>query len=176
MTEFEIFRISPKVGEKCYEYAESTRKQGRYPNERYFTKTQPLYVGRLIRTERGGFGDGGWQTDYFQDNEKEHFVNYSYEGNTCFREVPCRPAVIPSLETLSRNVVKQGIDYSALPEDDPRRKVIEQQSFGGKNRRHKRSKKRTWSRKYKKSINCRRPKGFSQKQYCKYGRKTRKNM
>jgi hypothetical protein len=31
-----------------------------------------------------------------------------------------------------------------------------------------------WSRKYKRSINCRRPKGFSQRQYCKYGRKTRK--
>jgi hypothetical protein len=30
---------------------------------------------------------------------------------------------------------------------------------------------RKWSIKYKKSINCRRPKGFSQKQYCKYGRK-----
>ena len=28
-----------------------------------------------------------------------------------------------------------------------------------------------WSRKYKKSINCNRPKGFSQRQYCKYGRK-----
>jgi len=28
-----------------------------------------------------------------------------------------------------------------------------------------------WSRKYKKSINCNRPKGFSQKQYCKYSRK-----
>jgi thiol-disulfide isomerase/thioredoxin len=27
-----------------------------------------------------------------------------------------------------------------------------------------------WTRKYKKSINCKRPKGFSQKQYCKYGR------
>jgi hypothetical protein len=27
-----------------------------------------------------------------------------------------------------------------------------------------------WSRKYKLSINCNRPKGFSQKQYCKYGR------
>jgi thiol-disulfide isomerase/thioredoxin len=27
-----------------------------------------------------------------------------------------------------------------------------------------------WTRKYKKSINCRKPKGFSQKQYCKYGR------
>lgn len=35
--------------------------------------------------------------------------------------------------------------------------------------------KRKWSNKYKKSINCKRPKGFSQKQYCKYGRnKTRR--
>jgi hypothetical protein len=32
-----------------------------------------------------------------------------------------------------------------------------------------------WSLKYKKSIKCNRPKGFSQKQYCKYGRKTHKN-
>jgi hypothetical protein len=27
-----------------------------------------------------------------------------------------------------------------------------------------------WTLKYKRSINCKRPKGFSQKQYCKYGR------
>ena len=33
---------------------------------------------------------------------------------------------------------------------------------------------RKWSMKYKKSINCNRPKGFSQKQHCKYGRKTHK--
>lgn len=31
-----------------------------------------------------------------------------------------------------------------------------------------------WSAKYKRSINCKRPKGFSQRQYCKYGRKSRK--
>jgi hypothetical protein len=31
--------------------------------------------------------------------------------------------------------------------------------------------KRKWSLKYKKSINCRRPKGFSKRQHCKYGRK-----
>jgi hypothetical protein len=37
--------------------------------------------------------------------------------------------------------------------------------FGGK-----------WSLKYKKSINCNRPKGFSQKQHCRYRNKnTRKN-
>jgi hypothetical protein len=28
-----------------------------------------------------------------------------------------------------------------------------------------------WSTKYKKSINCKKPKGFSQRQHCKYGRK-----
>ena len=33
---------------------------------------------------------------------------------------------------------------------------------------------RKWTRKYKKGINCRRPKGFSQRQYCKYGRKKRR--
>ena len=38
-----------------------------------------------------------------------------------------------------------------------------------RSKRSKRSKK--WSLKYKKSINCRRPRGFSQRQYCKYGRK-----
>ena len=32
-----------------------------------------------------------------------------------------------------------------------------------------------WTRKYKKSINCKNPKGFSQKQYCKYGRKNKNN-
>jgi hypothetical protein len=32
-------------------------------------------------------------------------------------------------------------------------------------------KKHKWSLKYKRSINCRNPRGFSQKQYCKYGRK-----
>ena len=42
------------------------------------------------------------------------------------------------------------------------------------------TKKHRWSMKYKKSINCEQPRGFSQKQYCRYGRKhggkdTRKN-
>lgn len=31
-----------------------------------------------------------------------------------------------------------------------------------------------WSAKYKKSINCKKPRGFSQKQHCKYGRKIKK--
>jgi thiol-disulfide isomerase/thioredoxin len=39
--------------------------------------------------------------------------------------------------------------------------------LGGKTRKRFRGK---WSAKYKRSINCNRPKGFSQRQYCKYGR------
>jgi len=38
-----------------------------------------------------------------------------------------------------------------------------------KNKRKQRGGK--WSLKYKRSINCNRPRGFSQKQHCKYGRK-----
>lgn len=40
--------------------------------------------------------------------------------------------------------------------------------FGGKSRKQFAGK---WSAKYKRSIKCNRPKGFSQRQYCKYGRK-----
>ena len=54
----------------------------------------------------------------------------------------------------------------------------ESNKVGGRKRTrktHKRSGRsrtgRKWTKKYKKSINCKRPKGFSQKQYCKYGRK-----
>ena len=40
-----------------------------------------------------------------------------------------------------------------------------------KKNKTKKAKTRKWSMKYKKSINCKKPKGFSQKQHCKYGRK-----
>jgi hypothetical protein len=36
--------------------------------------------------------------------------------------------------------------------------------------------KRRWSMKYKRSINCNRPRGFSQKQHCKYGRRTSRKI
>ena len=45
---------------------------------------------------------------------------------------------------------------------------------GGKfNKPNKKTRKtrKMWSLNYKKSINCKRPRGFSQRQYCKYGRK-----
>jgi hypothetical protein len=38
-------------------------------------------------------------------------------------------------------------------------------------RKNKNKKSKKWSLKYKRSINCKRPRGFSQRQYCNYGRK-----
>jgi|TARA_B110000495_G_C22929248_1_gene543150 hypothetical protein len=46
---------------------------------------------------------------------------------------------------------------------------------GGKHKTRKR-KGGKWSRQYKRNINCIKPKGFSQKQYCKFGRKRNKKM
>ena len=56
------------------------------------------------------------------------------------------------------------------------RKKFEKKSIGkkGGKKTNKKIKRRKWSAKYKRSINCKRPKGFSQKQYCKYGRKKTK--
>jgi len=46
-----------------------------------------------------------------------------------------------------------------------------QKQRGGRKTRRRGGK---WSLKYKKSINCKKSKGFSQRQHCKYGRKTLK--
>ena len=41
---------------------------------------------------------------------------------------------------------------------------------------HRRHRGGKWSVKYKNSIDCNHPKGFSQKQHCKYGRKKRRTL
>lgn len=46
------------------------------------------------------------------------------------------------------------------------KKNTEPEKKGGKTKKG-----RKWSNKYKKSINCKKPRGFSQRQYCKYGRR-----
>jgi len=129
MERIEVFRINPEFdNSKCYEYAEATKQEGGSQNRRYYTNKQPLYVGHLVDREQGGFGDGGWQRDTFEDDTgKKHIVNYSYEGNTCFREVPCKS--VRSLESLAREVVKKNYEYLSLPKDDHLRVLIEEGSL-----------------------------------------------
>ena len=106
--EKEVFRISLEVG-KCYEHVEATRDEwikGKYvmkskdnpegyiePRWRYFSTNQPTYVGKFLKVERwgghGGYGDGAEVVAVFSNNGREVRVRYSYEGFTCFNEVPC---------------------------------------------------------------------------------------
>jgi len=53
-------------------------------------------------------------------------------------------------------------------------RIMKITSGGGRMDINKESKK--WSMKYKRSINCRRPRGFSQRQHCKYGRRGWKHI
>lgn len=88
--ETEVFRITTEIG-KCYKHAESTRTKGVYPKERWFAPTNNVrYVGELVDIEKGGYGDNSWQTDRFRHNGTDIAVDYSYAGNTCFIEVPCK--------------------------------------------------------------------------------------
>ncbi len=83
--ETEVFRISPKEG-KHYYTAEWTRREGRWPSEKYFT-THPLkYVGEFVKHVQQGAGDGARHTSYFLLDGKEVLVHYQYEGTTSFVE------------------------------------------------------------------------------------------
>lgn len=59
-------------------------------------------------------------------------------------------------------IVRNSIDFVLLLVYIMRNKYL--RSLYMKNKTHK------WSAKYKKSIDCKNPRGFSQKQHCKYGR------
>jgi hypothetical protein len=71
----------------------------------------------------------------------------------------------PSKSTPSKSSTsKSDIVLTENPASDNSSSNKKKERIGGK-----------WSRKYKKSIDCKNPKGFSQKQYCKYGRNTKKS-
>jgi len=64
--------------------------------------------------------------------------------------------------SMTKNSHTRKSSHSKKPKLSGRTKL------GGKTRKQLGGK---WTTKYKRSINCNRPKGFSQRQYCKYGRK-----
>ena len=56
--------------------------------------------------------------------------------------------------------------FSEVVDDDG---PLGRSDYGGRKRLlHRRRKGGKWTMKYKRSINCRAPRGFSQRQYCKY--------
>ena len=80
----EVFRSTTEIGKK-YKYAEYTESDGVFPNTRYYAPTKNIInVGTLVEIKEGGFSDGRWRIDTFDNDGDISQVVYSYEGRTCF--------------------------------------------------------------------------------------------
>lgn len=113
--ETEVFRLTPEIG-KCYEHAEATRREYIGGGQsRYYTTNEPKYVGEFMKTLRYGYGDGGTVISHFLDSKTvtENKVDYSYAGDTCFREVPC-----PSRMERRGHAVAAWFRARGIPEKD----------------------------------------------------------
>ena len=88
----EVFRDSPQIG-KFYETARFTHTSGSYYDLqnpiRWFTKNPVIYVGKYLRCEEKGYGDGCDRKYIFEaDDGKEVAVQSdTIDFTTCFREV-----------------------------------------------------------------------------------------
>lgn len=110
----------------------------------------------------------------YKNNSNLVVADVDQEELTKIKHLPKEPSGFPTMLYIYKN--NNGENYEDSSVKDKNRTVdsfvewienhVPSQS-GGKKRRK-------WSIKYKKSINCQRPKGFSQRQYCKYGRKKTK--
>jgi len=86
MSETEVFRLTKFETGTSYFFAIYTRREGKHPNEKYFTSNELEYVGEYIRSERWGYGDGGGGAEIFVKSGIEVRIVYTYEGTTCFKE------------------------------------------------------------------------------------------
>ena len=116
----------------------------------------------------------------FYDDNKNIFI-----GLDKVKKIKTQPKGFPTIRFISNNGKNtEDFEDCKLSEEYKNRtidsfikwihlKLNEKQKHTIKNN-HKKTRKQKggkWSLKYKQSINCKRPKGFSQKQYCKYSRR-----
>jgi hypothetical protein len=87
--EIEVYRLKPIIG-KYYATTTYTRKTGEWSqnNERYFSTNTIMYVGKFMEGVTSGYGDASTHYDIFENNGKTEIVHYTYEGTTCFIELP----------------------------------------------------------------------------------------
>jgi hypothetical protein len=90
-----------------------------------------------------------------KDRSVTSFINWiETKINTVISTTPTS-----STKNVYNRISQRKKTYRKNPHKKTYRKKHKKTQKGGK-----------WSKKYKLSINCNKPKGFSQKQYCKYGR------
>ena len=112
----------------------------------------------------------------YRNNNNIVVADIDQEELKKIKHLPKEPSGFPTMLYIHKNGSGENYEESSSVKDKNRsvdsfvewiEGNVPSLQTGGKKRRR-------WSLKYKKSINCRRPKGFSQRQYCKYGRKTKR--
>ena len=82
----QVYRLTPQEG-KYYMTTTWTEREGKYPNEKYYTTNELKYVGKFLRHESYGYRDNALHKDIFDNNGVENEVIYTYEGTTSFLEI-----------------------------------------------------------------------------------------
>jgi thiol-disulfide isomerase/thioredoxin len=100
----------------------------------------------------------------------------NYEDSSINKKDRSTDSFINWIESKINTIISTTSPYDVYNRIESNDKKSKKNSSNNKTRRSKIRKNKTkrggkWSRKYKASIDCSNPKGFSQKQYCKYGRK-----
>ncbi len=141
-----------------------------------FLNSQPVGTGRLQKYNADGTETSGYHKlkMYLKQyvNAIEFLQKNPTQLNIKMNEIASIRSNIEGL-MIKYNVTNFSYKtkYTDI-EDQIAKQMYAMNTFGRKRRS---SKKRAsfgkWSTKYKRSINCKKPKGFSQKQYCKYSRK-----
>jgi hypothetical protein len=88
----EYLVVRSPIVDKYYEATFWDRKEGHWSNEKHYVKetTKREYAGKYLRTRREGYGDGADHWAIFLRDGKEIEIEYDYDGNRAFYEVPAR--------------------------------------------------------------------------------------
>jgi hypothetical protein len=88
--EIEVFRMGGNIKwivGQSYSFALYTRREGKYPNEKYYTTNELKYIGKYVKTQHtGGYRDNSQYIEIFDDNGIEVIVPLDYEGRSCFKK------------------------------------------------------------------------------------------
>lgn len=94
-----------------------------------------------------------WNTPVMKDRSSESFKKWIDDKTQMFENISHEENLNKKQKTPKKNITRKRKGKKRMNQTGGKRQT------GGK-----------WSLKYKKSINCKHPKGFSQRQHCKYGR------
>jgi hypothetical protein len=89
MVEMGRVPVSALRTDLCYITGIATKQIG----GKYFVPIDDVqYVGRFVRYEKGGFGNGSWTQAIFSKDGKEEIVDFDYNGMRVFHWGKCQPA------------------------------------------------------------------------------------